>query len=84
MGGIAMMQTVEVEIRVGADGKSTPLRVMWNGKWITVTDVGRRWSDDRGDHWLVMIYPPQRVLEIIHTPAGDWKAHEPGGGRVSV
>jgi hypothetical protein len=71
-------QSVEVEIRVDAKGKSIPLRVRWNGRWSQIAQTSRTWSDQAGDHFLVMILP-ERVLELIHTPDGLWQAREPGG-----
>ena len=71
--------SVEVEIRVDVHGKSVPLRVRWNGRWSPIAQTSRTWSDETGDHFLVMILP-DKVLELIHTAEGLWKAKEPGGG----
>lgn len=77
-------QPVEVEIRIAANGTVTPLRVMWQGRWATIAQISRHWADDSGDHWLVMIYPPELILTLTHTADGAWQAQMPGGGRVMV
>jgi hypothetical protein len=76
-------QSVEVEIRIDAAGKIVPLRVRWNGRWAQVAQTSRTWSDEAGEHFLIMILP-ERVLDLIRTPEGLWQAHEPGGGRGAV
>jgi hypothetical protein len=73
-------QSVEVEIRIDAEGKSVPLRVHWNGRWAQIAQISRTWADDTGEHFLIMILP-ERVLDLIRTPEGSWQAREPGGGR---
>jgi hypothetical protein len=75
-------QPIEVEIRVKSDGTILPIRVMWNGRWVSINQISRQWSDDSGDHFLVMIFPPEKVLDLIHTPEGTWQAIDHGGGRM--
>ena len=77
------VQTIEVEVRIGADGSATPIRLMWHGSWTHITQISRRWSDASGDHYLVMIFPPQ-VIDLIRTPDGLWQARIPGGNRAVV
>lgn len=77
------IHAVEVEVRIGADGSATPMRLMWQGSWTNITQVSRRWSDAAGDHYLVMIFPPQ-VIDLIRTPEGHWQARIPGGSRTVI
>ena len=76
-------QPVEVEIRVDAEGKTTPLRVRWQGRWAQVAQISRTWSDDTGEHFLIMILP-ERVLDLIRTAEGVWQGREPGGRGVVI
>jgi len=77
------VQPVEIETRVGMDGAVTPLRILWQGRWVQIGQISRTWSDDDGDHWLVMITPPQKVLDIIHTPQGEWRVYDPSSRFVA-
>lgn len=68
----------EVEIRVSEEGKLRPLRFRRGEIWMDIAQVGKSWSDDAGDHWLVMpMYPPQ-LYELIHTKAGLWQVMPSG------
>ena len=64
--------STEVEIRVGVDGTVTPLSFTWRGVVLRVAQVGRAWSDEKGEHWLVMTVLQSRVFELILTPDGTW------------
>jgi hypothetical protein len=75
-------EPTEVEVRVAADGTVTPLRFTWRGTTLRVAGVGRRWSDEAGDHWMVMTTPPERVFELLRTPEGLWRVS--GGLRPAV
>jgi len=76
-------QPVNVEIRVEVGGKITPLRVRWESDWFPVMSIGRSWSDESGDHWLVMIGPPQRVVDLLWTIDATWEAAAPGRPSVA-
>lgn len=67
-------QSVRVEVRVESDGVVTPLRVEVGGRWLHIAQVGRSWSDEAGDHWLVITAIPQRTFELIRRPDGRWEA----------
>jgi hypothetical protein len=64
----------DVEIRIARDGSITPLRVATGGVWAQAGQFGRTWTDDEGDHWLIM--PPTQgdVIEIRRGPDGVWMA----------
>lgn len=73
------LQPIEIEIRVAGDGAITPLRyrlVQQRAVWQQVGQVSRHWSDEAGDHWLVMTVAPDRVVELIRTPDGIWQAKD--------
>lgn len=61
-----------VEIRIAADGSIMPLRFTWGGEWFVVAQVGRGWSDDGGDHWLVMPSRDQ-VFELLRADDDHWQ-----------
>ena len=77
---MSTLEPTEVEIRVSEDGKLKPLRFRLGEIWLDIGHFGRMWSDDAGDHWLVMpLYPPQ-LFELVRTKSGLWQIgpHESG------
>lgn len=69
---------IEIEIRIGVDGAITPLRFRLGeakvSAWLHIAQISRRWSDGRGEHWLLMIAVPPRIFEVLRTPEGLWRA----------
>ncbi len=69
---------IEIEIRIGVDGAITPLRFRIGqakvSTWLHIAQISRRWSGDRGEHWLVMIAVPPRIYELVRGPEGLWQA----------
>lgn len=66
------MEPIEVTARFDAQGKTTPLSFVWQGKTYTVESSGRRWEDERGQHILIMI-PDGQVFELLFAAAeGRW------------
>jgi len=61
------MEPIEVEVTQGKDGQLLPRRFVWRGSQLRISDVGRRWSDEQGEHILVMVEPGKRVCELLHT-----------------
>lgn len=73
------LEPTEIEIRVSETGKVRPLRFRLGEVWLDIGQVGKTWSDDAGEHWLVMpMYPPQ-LFELLRTKSGGWQVgpHEP-------
>lgn len=71
------MKAIEVTARFAEDGQVTPLQLIWNGHTYPVNQVGRRWQDAAGEHFLVMI-PEEKVVEILFVlNEGCWYLHEP-------
>ncbi len=81
-----MMRPIEIELRVGVDGAITPLRLRMAagegrfGPWLTVAQISRRWADEAGEHWLVMIAGAAQIVELARTPGGAWQAIRRSGG----
>ncbi len=69
----ARAEPTEVEVHISATGEVRPLSFTWRGTRLPVASVGRRWSDDRGDHWLVMTASPERIFELLRGPDGLWQ-----------
>jgi len=67
-------EPTDVEIRVTAEGKITPLRFTWRKSWYQVAQIGRSWADAEGEHWLVTAAHPSLVVELIRTQEGSWLA----------
>ncbi len=62
------MEQIEVTVRFNSEGKITPLNFTWNGQEFVVESTGRQWTDDEGQHILVML-PGGRVYELLFTPS---------------
>lgn len=58
------MKAIEVTARFEADGQVVPLQFIWDGHTYPVNQVGRRWQDAAGEHFLVMI-PGEKVVELV-------------------
>lgn len=72
------MISVEVTARFSEDGQITPLQIIQTGHTYPVNQVGRRWQDATGEHFLVMI-PVERVVELLFVPGESrWYLHMPG------
>jgi hypothetical protein len=68
------LEPTDVEIIITADGQTLPQRFTWHGSWLNIGRTGRQWSDDEGEHWLVMAIPPGKVFDLIRTSEGHWLA----------
>ena len=58
---------VEVVARFGSDGELTPQSFTWHGRRYKVDITDRRWQDDSGQHFLVMV-PGELVYELTFSP----------------
>lgn len=67
-------EPVGVEIRITTGGTITPLRFTWRDTWRSVAQIGRTWSDEEGEHWLVAAAHPNLLVELIHTREDAWLA----------
>jgi hypothetical protein len=48
------MEPIEVTAHFDEEGKITPLHFTWKGSRLKVESTGRRWTDENGQHLLVM------------------------------
>jgi hypothetical protein len=62
---------IEVIVRHDKSGKAYPLQLVSRGATHPVTDIGRRWQDDDGEHILVMLNSNQ-VCELLQDRQGCW------------
>lgn len=65
-------RVTEVTARFTPDGWPVPSRVRWEGDWLDVIDVGRRWRESDGTHVLTLV-TGGRVFEL-HTNGTLWRA----------
>jgi hypothetical protein len=61
------MEPIEVTARFDLEGEAHPLRFVLYGSQIQVASSGRHWSDDAGQHLLVMDHQAQ-VYELVFAP----------------
>ena len=74
------MEPIEVTARFDEHGTITPLHFTWKGSLQRVESTGRRWTDETGQHFLVMVMNG-RIYEIIYkSREGHWfiRQGEPG------
>ena len=67
-------EPVDIEIRITTGGTITPLRFTWRNTWHSIAQIGRTWTDDAGEHWLVMAAHPDLIIELVHTREDTWLA----------
>jgi len=73
--------TIEVRARWDEQGRAWPLEFTWQGKRWQVSDTGRRWQDDRGEHILGMV-PGGQVFEFVYRAStGQWSLGFVNAGR---
>ncbi len=78
------MEPIEVTARFGLQGEITPLAFTKDQKEIPITGVGRRWSDLKGVHILVMT-PGEQIYELFFANAENrWYLSHPGPERKLV
>ena len=64
----SQLQPIEVTARFDKDGHLTPLSFTRQGRTYPLDSGGRRWQDDAGQHFLVMV-PGEQVFELLFDPA---------------
>ena len=76
------MEVIKVTARFDLQGEITPVKFTWNGRDYVVDSTGRRWKDEIGTHFLVMI-PGGHVFELLFVPAEEqWYLGKYGTGRM--
>ncbi len=70
-------EPTQVEVRIDAHGTPVPLAFTWQGRRLTVADLGRRWMEEAQDgpirHFLVMVAGGNRFELTQHTLIGHWR-----------
>jgi PncC family amidohydrolase len=74
------MEPIEVTARFDEPGTITPLHITRKGSLQRVESTGRRWSDEIGQHFLVMVMNGQIYELIYKSGEGHWfiRQGEPG------
>jgi hypothetical protein len=75
------MEAVEVTARFDPQGEITPLTIIKDHKEIPISGIGRRWSDARGVHILVMV-PGEQIYDLFFASSENrWYLGHPGQER---
>jgi len=77
------MEPVEVTALFDEAGEIRPLKFTWKGQVYPVDMAGRRWTDERGQHVLVMV-PGDRVFELVFDSHGPRWYLVGSAGRLPV
>jgi nicotinamide-nucleotide amidase len=64
------LQPTRVETRAGPKDAPIPLSFTWQGRSYQITEMGRRWKDADGHHFLVMT-SQQQTFELVQSPDGS-------------
>jgi hypothetical protein len=66
------MELIEVTVRFDEQGTITPLHFTWKSSLQRVESTGRHWTDEIGQHFLVMV-TSGRIYELIFkSDEGHW------------
>lgn len=79
-----MQDSAAVDVTFSSDGSIRPLRFVWKGRSMKITDWGRQWEKNGTRHFLVMTLANQ-IWELRFTPAElHWSIHPRSEGRRVV
>jgi len=77
------MESIEVIARFNEQGQIDPLSFLRAGRSYHVDTIGRRWEDEAGQHFLVMV-PLERVFELLYVASDSrWYLKRTGLDRFS-
>ena len=70
-------EPTEVDTRIDTGGVSVPRAFTWQGEWLSITSLGRRW-EEKGDsglirHFLVMVASGNRFELTQQVSSGCWR-----------
>jgi hypothetical protein len=66
------MEPIEITVHFNQEGTMTPMHFTWKGSRLRVESTGRRWSDEAGQHLLVMV-SNGKIYELIFVDKqGRW------------
>ncbi len=66
------MEPIEVTAHFDREGKITPLHFTWKDNPHRVESTGRHWSDDQGQHILVMLSSGKIYQLTFKIGEGRW------------
>lgn len=70
----AAPQILRVLTRPGEKNEEIPYRLIWPDHGEDILDVGRRWHDEQGEHWLVITTRSQ-AARLSRLASGSWEFH---------
>ncbi len=77
------MESIEVIARFNEQGQIDPLSFLRAGRSYHIDTIGRRWEDESGQHFLVMV-PLERVCELLYViNESRWYLKRTGLNRLS-
>lgn len=62
------MKPCNVEATFSPDGKARPIKLTWDNETLLITEKGRHWKSDDGQHMLVKV-PDGRTFELLYNGA---------------
>lgn len=62
------MKPCSVEATFTQDGQARPTNLVWEGETYLITDMGRHWTSDDGQHMLVKV-ADGRTFELLYNGA---------------
>lgn len=62
---MAVLESIEITAHFDADGRITPMHFTWKGSVLRVESTGRRWTDESGQHMLVMVMNGH-IYELVY------------------
>jgi hypothetical protein len=66
------MEPIEVTAHFDAQGTITPIHFTWKGSSQRVESTGRRWTDEAGQHILVMVSSGRIYQLTFKNTEGRW------------
>ncbi len=66
------MEPIEITVHFNEDGSIAPLHFIWKGSNFRVESTGRHWSDEAGQHMLVMVTSGQFYELLFKNLEGHW------------
>ena len=66
------MEAIEVTAHFDRQGLITPIHFNWKDGTYRVESTGRRWTDEEGQHLLVMVNSGQIYELIFKSSEGRW------------
>ena len=61
------MIPISVTAQFDIEGDVFPISFTKEGVQYSIDDIGRKWQDENGNHFLVMV-PSERVYELLYVP----------------